>query len=64
MANSGLIFSNFYVIFKNFLKKRGVPTPGTPQLDLPMLGMQRYMKTIHDTYCDIVGKLWYVSGQS
>jgi hypothetical protein len=35
-TNFGLIFGNFHVIFTNFLKKRGVPTPGTLPLDLPM----------------------------
>jgi hypothetical protein len=28
-TNFGLIFGNFHVILTNFLKKRGVPTPGT-----------------------------------
>jgi hypothetical protein len=35
-TNFGLIFGNFHVILTNFLKKRGVPTPGTLPLDLPM----------------------------
>ena len=35
-ANFRLIFGYFHVILKNFPEKKGVPTPGTPPLDLPM----------------------------
>jgi hypothetical protein len=35
-ANFGLIFGNFHIMFTNFLKKKGVPTPGTLPLDPPM----------------------------